>query len=417
MAPTSGHRLAAARLAVWLTAAVALLSVVTGIANVGTTQLTGPLADVVPVTVQRTAGFTGTLTGFLMVASALGMRRRLRAAWYSTALLLPVTMVQGVAQASVVSLPLVALSALSLPTVALSRRQFDRELDLTTTQLAAATALVTVQAYGTAGAYALREEFTGVATLVDAFYFTLVTASTVGYGDVTPQSPVARLFGMSVVVLGTASFAVALGALLGPLIEARLATALGRMSERQLDLLDEHVIVLGYGDLTEPILQELEGQVEFVVVTPDATVAAQLDDRGFNVLTADPSDEDPLLRARIEDARAVVAATNDDAQDALAVLTARSLAPEARIVAAVTERENVDKLRRAGADTVISPAVIGGHLLVESALGGDRAEAIAARLAGDEGEEAVEEGGDDAAGEVAGAPDDGTAEERAPDGS
>jgi voltage-gated potassium channel len=200
---------------------------------------------------------------------------------------------------------------------------------------------------------------------------------------VTPLTPVARLFGMSVVVLGTASFAVALGSLLGPLVEARLSTALGRMSEKQLALLDDHVIVLGYGDLTEPILQELDGQAEFVVVTPDATVAAQLDDRGYSVLTADPSDEDPLRRAGIEDARAVVAATNDDAQDALAVLTARALASETRIVAAVTERENVDKLRRAGADAVVSPAVIGGHLLVEEALGGDSAEAVAARLSGD----------------------------------
>jgi len=383
MATSGSRRLSTGRLAVALTALVALLSVVTGIANVGTTRLTGPLAGMVPVAVQRTAGFTGTLTGFLMVASAVGMRRRLRAAWYSTVLLLPVTAAQGLAQASVLSLPLVALSTLSLPTVLLSRRQFDRAIDLTTTQLAAATALLAVLGYGTAGSYALRDEFDGVTTLVDGFYFTIVTASTVGYGDVTPATPVARLFGMSVVVLGTASFAVALGALLGPLIEARLATALGRMSEKQLALLDDHVIVLGYGDLTEPILQELDGQAEFVVVTPDATVAAQLDDRGYSVLTADPSDEDPLQRAGIDDARAVVAATNDDAQDALAVLTARSLAPDARIVAAATERENVRKLRRAGADTVISPAVIGGHLLVESALGGDGAEAVAARLSGD----------------------------------
>ena len=62
-------------------------------------------------------------------------------------------------------------------------------------------------------------------------------------------------------------------------------------------------------------------------------------------------------------------ATNDDAQDALAVLTARHLNPAVTIVAAATNRENVEKHRRAGADTVISPASIGGHLLVESAFG------------------------------------------------
>ncbi len=64
-----------------------------------------------------------------------------------------------------------------------------------------------------------------------------------------------------------------------------------------------------------------------------------------------------MQRAGIEDAVAVVAATNDDAQDALAILTAQTLNPEVNIVAAATDRENIEKLRRAGADTVISPAV------------------------------------------------------------
>ena len=130
----------------------------------------------------------------------------------------------------------------------------------------------------------------------------MVTSSTGGYVDVTPltqrarlfglsvvassrRTPAtasatqrARLFGLSVVVLGAASFAVALGALIAPAIEARRATALGRMTERQL--LDDHVVVLGYGDMTEPILQELDGTVDFVVVTPDKATAAELSDRG-----------------------------------------------------------------------------------------------------------------------------------------
>jgi voltage-gated potassium channel len=71
---------------------------------------------------------------------------------------------------------------------------------------------------------------------------------------------------------------------------------------------------------------------------------------------------------------------DDDARDALAILTARELNREFTIVAAATERENVRKLKRAGADTVLSPAVIGGSLLARSALGGDDAEGLAAQL-------------------------------------
>jgi voltage-gated potassium channel len=370
------------RAAVWLPTLVALLSVATGVANISTTTVSGPLQAFVdiPPEIQRAAGFTGTLTGFLMLTSAAGMRRRLRVAWFSTVVLLPVTALQGLVQSSDLSVPLVVLSVLSLPTVLINYRRFDRDLDLSTTQLAAAAALAGTQFYGTAGAYALREDFVGVASLTDAFYYTIVTASTVGYGDATPQSAEARLFGMSVVVLGVASFTVALGSLLAPAIEARLSQALGNMTDAEIELLDNHVVVLGYGDLTEPLVEELAATVEFVVVTPDSEVATRLRTHDIPVVVGDPSDEEPQEQAGVEVARAVVAATNDDAQDALAILTAREFQPDIRIVAAATDRENTEKLRRAGADAVISPAVIGGHLLVESALGTGDMEGLADRL-------------------------------------
>ncbi|WP_255148798.1 NAD-binding protein [Halorarius halobius] len=375
------------RAAVWLPTAVALLSVVTGIVNIQQTAVSGPLAPYVPAAIERTAGFTGAFTGFLMLAAVFGLRRRLRAAWYLTVLLLPVTAVQGIAQSSPYSYPLVAVSLLSLPTVLLNYRVFDRDLAFSSTQFAALAAIVGAQAYGTIGTYVLRDEFANVRTVLDAFYYTLVTASTVGYGDAAPTTQTARLFGMSVIVIGTASFAAALGTLIGPAIEARLATALGTMTDSQLDLLEDHVIVVGMGDLTVPIIEELtDADTPFVVVTRDPEKAQRLRERDVEVLTADPSDEEPLRRVGIERARALVAATNDDAQDALAILTARELNSGLTIVAAATERENEKKLRRAGADTVISPAVIGGHLLVESAMGNREMESVADRISRAESE-------------------------------
>jgi voltage-gated potassium channel len=386
--PTSRRRLARVlglRAAVWLPTLVALLSVVTGIINIGATGVSGPLDPYVPMAIERTAGFTGALTGFLMLVAVYGLRRRLRVAWYLTVLLLPVTAAQGLVQASQYSYPLVALSLLSLPTVLVNHRPFDREVELSTTQLAAFAAIVGTQAYGTIGTYVLREEFTNVWTVTDAFYFTLVTSSTVGYGEITPvaTSPQARLFTMSVVVLGVASFGVALGTLLTPAIEARLASALGTMNDSTLDLLEDHVIVVGVSDLTEPVIEELAATAsgpDAVVITRSAERAQQLRERDIEVITANPSDEEPLERVGVERARALVAATDDDAQDALVVLTARELNPELTIVAAATERENVKKLRRAGADTVISPAVIGGHLLVQSAMGSGDMESLADRI-------------------------------------
>ena len=371
------------RASILLTFAVAALSVGTGIVNISTTTVTGPLAPYIPPVVRQTVGFTGALTGFLTLAGAFMLRSRYRLGWYLTVVMLPITAAQGLLQASEYSYPLVALSLIALPVVALNRRTFDNELDLTTTQLAATGSLVAAQAYGTAGTYAYREEFHGVDSLTDAFYYTLVTGSTVGYGDIYAQTEQARLFAMSAILLSVASFAVALGVVLTPMIEARLSAALGRMTEQQLDTFENHVLVLGYGDLTEPILEELETQARFVVITEDEAVTRRLANHDVHVLTADPSDEEPLKNAGIDRARAVIAATNSDANDALSILTARELNPDIHIAVGVTARENVSKLKRAGADTVISPAVIGGHLLVEAAMGRGDSEREASDLLGE----------------------------------
>jgi voltage-gated potassium channel len=369
--------------AILLTSAVAILSLLTGLANITVGVTAGPIAAYIPEIIRTTAGFTGTLTGFLMLLAVWALRRRLRVAWFATIALLPLTALQGIVQASVYSLPLVVLSLLALPAVSFNGERFDRSVTLSHAQTAAIMALTGTLAYGTLGSYALREEFEGIATLTDAFYFTIVTATTVGYGDISPLSQQARLFGVSLVVLGTASFAVALGSLLGPAIEARFAHALGTMTDTEYDVLEDHILVLGYGDLTEPLIEELAESQVFVLVSPDTDLARRFRDRDIRVQLGNPSDDQPLHDAGIEGAKAAIVATENDAEDAFAILTARELNPEIRIVAAATHRENIEKLRRAGADTVLSPAAIGGRLLVRSALGEEDIERVAEELAED----------------------------------
>ena len=365
------------RTAIVLAALAAVLSLATGLANITVGVVAGPLSPYIPDIFQQTAGFTGTLTGFLILLSAWQLRKGLRIGWYGTIILLPVTALQGIVQGSIYSFPLVVFSVLAFPVVFVNASRFDRPITFSNAQMAAVLALAGTVAYGTVGTFALREEFREVDGLTDAFYYTIVTASTVGYGDITPLTDQATLFAVSLVVLGTASFAVALGSVLGPAIEARFARALGTMTETDYELLEDHIVVLGYGELTEPLLEELHGDSEFVIVTDDAERARRLRERGMYVYIGNQSDEQPLLTVGVERAQAIIVATNNDAEDALAILTARELNPKARIVAAASSRDNIEKLRRAGADTVLSPAVIGGRLLVRSALGAEDIEQVA----------------------------------------
>jgi voltage-gated potassium channel len=392
--------------AIALTGIVGVLSVVTGVVSLSYQPYVTPLAEYVPAAVRTAVSLTGAFTGFAMLLSAWGLSHRLRIAWYTSLTLLPITALQGIVQSNVLSVPLVVLSLAAVPTVLASRSRFSRRLTLSQGQWAAVGALVSALLYGTVGSYALRDGYANIQTPLDALYYTIITVSTVGYGDAVPTTQLARTFAISFVVVGTAAFAFSLGTLITPVIEARLSKALGRMTRLQLEALEDHIVVLGYSEATAPILAELSGRSDFVVLTADADTATKLRERDYMVVNANPSNEGALQQARVGDAKAVVAATSDDAEDALAVLTARQMNPDLRIVVSAADEENVKKLQRAGADTVISPASIVGDLLVESALTGEDTEKMVDEVMEEElddedgdndekGGKDTEEGGDD----------------------
>jgi voltage-gated potassium channel len=362
-----------AKTAVLLAGATAVLAFVAGISHLsqGGVTPTGPLAGTLPPGAAAALPLASIVVAFLLTGVAAGLRSRYRLAWYGVlacfTALLGVPLVTGAASDAVPALT----GAVGLGFAVANRSEFDRPVELTAFQTTALLAFVAVQVYGTVGTYAMRENFVGVDTVTDAFYYIIVTGTTVGYGDATPTTQVTKLFTLSVIVLGTGAFTVATGSLIIPALESRISSAFGTMTASELTLLDDHVLVLGTGELTEPLLDELATTTDVVVVTADGDAAAALDDREVNVLTADPTDEGPLLDARIDTARGVVVATDDDARDALAVVAARQANSDVRIVAAATDQKHVDKLEAVGADAVISPAVIGGRLLGQSVLGAD----------------------------------------------
>jgi voltage-gated potassium channel len=356
-----------------LTYAVAGLSIVVGLANagvgVGTIGAIGAIDAVVPQSYQTVLNYTGALTGLLLAVSTASMRRGFSLGWLTTVVLLVGTIAQGLLQAGWLTVPLVVLSLLSLALVVRHRQDFTRPFEFTTGQRIAGGILLASQLYITVGSYSLRAQFGGLDSLGDAFYFSVVTSATVGYGDITPTTSLARMFAVSAIFVGAGSFAGALGALLQPSLESLLARSQGRVIESQFRTLEDHVLVLGYGDLTDEILAALPEGPPVLLVADDEAARDRLADRGVSVYVEDPTDGDALETARLGTARAVIVASRHDGTSALAILTARQSHPDVRIVAAATHLENVAKIERAGADVVVCPTSLGGRLLAAAALG------------------------------------------------
>ncbi len=363
-----------AKTAVALTGTAAVLTFVTGLSHLSRPEgrYDGPLVAVLPVD-PGLLRFTGVLVAFVLAGLVFGLTRRTRLAWYLSLLVLPIAALLPLTTFRTTDVPLLAAVALATTLLAINGDAFDRRLELSSLQLASLASIVGVGVYGTVGSYVLRDQFAGLDSWGDAVYYVVVTIATVGYGDVTPLSTGAKWFSLSVILFGTGAFTVAIGALIVPAIEKRMAAAVGQMTPSELSLLDAHVLVLGSGDLTPSLLETLADETDVVVVTTDSESAAELD-AAVDVLTGDPTDEAVLEDARIDAAAGVVVATRDDARDVLAILAARNANPDVRIVAAATDRTHLEKLEQVGADEVISPTAIGGRLLGRSVLEGTSAD-------------------------------------------
>jgi voltage-gated potassium channel len=204
----------------------------------------------------------------------------------------------------------------------------------------------------------------------DAFYMTVITVTTVGYREIHPMSRVGEVF-TSVLLLvgvGTAFYTFTLAATI--VVEGGLQKRLGRRRvAHMIDDLEQHFIVCGFGRIGTVIAEEFtQQQIPFVLVERDPERVQQALERGLLVVEADASNEDTLRKLHIERARGLVAAVGTDAENVYAVLTARVLAPSLFIVGRAETEDAERKLRRAGADRVVSPYAIGAQQMAQTAL-------------------------------------------------
>ncbi|MCZ7571886.1 MAG: potassium channel protein [Ardenticatenaceae bacterium] len=199
-------------------------------------------------------------------------------------------------------------------------------------------------------------------SLVDAIYMTIITLTTVGFGEVRPLSPGGRVFTMGLIILGVSTAAWGLRNAAEVALGAQLWYSMAeRQMARQLATIKDHYIVCGFGRMGREVVAELQRRGKpFVVVDQAVETGERLLAAGILHVTGDATHDEVLVRAGIERARGIVAVVNSDADNVMAVLTARGLKPKLVIVARASGDATEKKLLRAGADRVVSPYAAGG---------------------------------------------------------
>lgn len=196
-------------------------------------------------------------------------------------------------------------------------------------------------------------------SLFQAFWMTMITVLTVGYGDAIPVTQAGKVFALLIIPIGVGIVTYAIGVVAGMIIEGNLFHAVRRKKmDKQIAQLQNHIIVCGCGRVGLQVVHELqEKKIPFVVVDKDESI---LEKEKLLYVHGDATEDQVLHHAGISKAAGLVAIVANDAENVFITLTARGLNDAIKIVARAEKPETEDKLKRAGANKVINPSSMAG---------------------------------------------------------
>ncbi len=207
-------------------------------------------------------------------------------------------------------------------------------------------------------------------SLLDSVYMTVITLTTVGFGEVIDlaDNPAGRLFTIFLILGGVGSILYLLSGLAAVLTDGNIQRLTWmRAMKSKAQSLNQHIIVCGGGTIGSRVIEELHAtRRDFVLIESDEDRVRELHEReddNFPAIIGDATEDERLREAGIDNARGVISCLPADNDNLIVVVSARMFCPEVRIVTRCTNIERADKLRRAGADSVVSPTTIGGMRL------------------------------------------------------
>ncbi len=202
----------------------------------------------------------------------------------------------------------------------------------------------------------------------DAFYMSLITITTVGYKEIYDLSSTGRLFNSFLIFIGVTQMYLAIGLMTQTIVEMELGGAFWKKRiQRMINQLSDHYVICGYGRVGRGACEELQRSgVPLVVLERDPQKVQQLMGEKIPVLAVDATQDRSLLEANIGRAKGLIAALATDADNLFVVLSARELNPGLRIAVRIGDEGAEAKLRRAGADTIISPYARAGKRMAQT---------------------------------------------------
>lgn len=207
-------------------------------------------------------------------------------------------------------------------------------------------------------------------SFLDALYMTVITITTVGYAEIHSLSAGGRIFGIFLIIGGVGGALYAVTGIIGYILEGHFGTTLGRRRmKNRIAKLRGHFILCGFGRVGGEIARTFKEEgVPFVVIDNRPDCIARAEQAGYLCLLGDATSDEMLREAGIERARGLVSAIGDDVANTYITLSARGLCPDLFIEARASSEETETKLKRAGADRVVSANSIGARRMAMLAL-------------------------------------------------
>jgi len=204
----------------------------------------------------------------------------------------------------------------------------------------------------------------------DSLYMTVITITTVGYNEIHPLSTGGRLFSIFLIVGGVGGALYTLTGIIQYMAEGSIITNWGRRRmKNRIAQLKEHFIICGFGRVGEEVASIFkEEDVPFIVIDNRPECIARAEQAGYLSLEGDATHDDVLKEAGIEHARGLVASLGSDADNTYITLSARGLYPSLFITVRASEAKAETKLKRAGADRIVSVTSIGARRMAMLAL-------------------------------------------------